>query len=668
MIINKVTIKDFFRYHGEQTIDCDSKGDKNVVVLIGENGRGKTTLLKAFSWGLYGEKKLVTGNMLNDNKARGLKELEETEAFVAIEFTEKGVKYILRRSQKFIKSKLGDVNKVGTDKSICMRIRKNGDQEEVVGIDNFINSIIPKNLSGFFFFDGERIDRLAKIDGRKEIKQAILDILGIDTIETAERDLKRVKNILMEEMKKYSVSQEAKEYAQKHTEYDVTLKKRYIQRENLIKDIDNNEKIIEDCTRKLKESNIHEVKVLETERKSKLVLKEKSERELVDFETKIKRFISENFKYHLLAKHNDYVKNLLEERRAKGQLPSDIKYTFVEDLLEAQKCICGCVLSKGTTQYENVNALKENSGRPEFDDAYTRIIGLIDDATNNNGKDFFKKLNSLKKQREKLKNTIIIIKNDLVDIKKKLDNIKEDDVSAIEKQRENARLENNQNNQKFGQLRQNIDMIEKTIKKLEIKINEVNSKSGAALGIDKKVRKLEKLINLNLEFKELFTKIVREDLDSKIKDVFSKITSKSYRVPILNENFELKITSTLNNSKKEVELSTGEGQITSLSFIGALVSYAKENQNSEVLSSLCGNEYPIVMDSPFGNLDKIHTENVASNIGYLASQVIIIVSEKQWKGNVEDNIKHQVASKYGMRDGEIDTVTGGEYTRIVKEV
>ena len=667
MKINRITIKDFFRYYGEQTIECANDGDKNVVVLIGENGRGKTTLLNAFSWGLYGDKKLVTPNMLNDNKAKSLKKLEETEVFVSIEFEEKGEKYILRRSQRFIKSELGVINKKDSTKEICIRIKKKGEQEEVKGIENLINSIIPQSLSGFFFFDGERIDRLAKVDGRKEIKNAILDILGIHTIESAEKDLKKVKNKLICEKAKYLTDKSTKDLMIQYNEFNNLLSKRELQKEELNKSMEKNKNIIEECNRKLRESNIHEVRLLEKEREKELLNKKTKNENLEDVEKKIKKFIAENFKYHLLSKHNNYVKDLLEERRQKGQLPSDIKYTFIEDLLVAEECICGCKLYKGTSAYEKVNSLKENSGRPEYDEAYTRIVGLIDDAERNKGKDFFSNLNILKNKRMEIKNNIDLIDKNLNSIKKKLDSIEVDDVANIEKQREYALLENERKREEFGKLKENMRILENNIKKIEYKIKEASSKNGAIEKIDKRLKKLESLINLNTDFKNLFTKIVREDIDSKIKDVFSKITSKDYRIPVLNEKFELKIISELNGNKKEVELSTGEGQITSLSFIGALVSYAKENQNDQTFSNLCGNEYPIVMDSPFGNLDKIHTENVASNIGYLASQVIIIVSEKQWKGNVEENIQHQVSHKYFMKDGIIEA-NGGEYTKIVKEV
>ena len=141
---------------------------------------------------------------------------------------------------------------------------------------------------------------------------------------------------------------------------------------------------------------------------------------------------------------------------------------------------------------------------------------------------------------------------------------------------------------------------------------------------------------------------------------------------MLTKKFELKVMSTLNgeqiedeNQKEEI-LSTGEEQITSLSFIGALVAFAKDTKDDSILSKLTGEDYPIVMDSPFGNLDEAHTSNVAANIGQLASQVIIVVSRKQWEGYVEKNIEKQVVRAYKMIDGD-KINESGEYT-IIREV
>ncbi|MGL4991753.1 MAG: AAA family ATPase [Sarcina sp.] len=670
MIIKKIIIKDFFRYYGEQTIEYTNKDGKNVLVLIGENGRGKTTLLSAFSWALYGElkKPLAIGGMLNDNKAKSLKCGEETEAFVSLEFIEDGITYIVRRSQRFIRSQLGMVNTLGKPSSKFIRIKSNGIQEEIRNMDNFINNLIPKSLSVFFFFDGERIDRLAKVDGRKEIKQAILDMLGIDTIEAGQKDLVRLKKELIQEINKYSVSKIAKKSSINYDEYCKSLIKRRDEKKDLESKINHYENIIEKCRKQLKESNISEVRRLEKEERTENVLKEKAERELKEVERQIKAFISRDFKYHLLAKHHNYVINLLDDRRIKGQLPSDIRYTFIEDLLNQKECICGCKLENGTEGFKKIEALKENSGRPEFDEADILIKGLIDEAKNERGKSFKNKLEILKKRRTKKYNEIALHENNIINIKKILTNIEIGDIAKIETQREEANKEKEKKLERLGRVKRIIQEIEREIDNCEKQIKKENSNIEAVKVINRKLEKLEKLMILNDDFKNFFTKLVREELDSKIKDVFSKITNKDYRVPVLNENFELKITSTLDETRKDIVLSTGEGQITSLSFIGALISYAKENKNHELLSKFCASEYPIVMDSPFGNLDHIHTQNVAKNIGYLASQVIIIVSQKQWKSNVEINIKEQVSDRYFMCDGKIDETINGEYTKIIKEL
>ena len=74
------------------------------------------------------------------------------------------------------------------------------------------------------------------------------------------------------------------------------------------------------------------------------------------------------------------------------------------------------------------------------------------------------------------------------------------------------------------------------------------------------------------------------------------------------------------------------------------------------------------MDSPFGNLDETHTANVAANIGVLASQVIIIVSDKQWRKEVEDNMKSKVGKMYKIYDENDRNKKVSETTMIKEEV
>lgn len=57
MKVKKVVIENFGSYYGRQEIDLslgDGSADKNIIVVYGENGAGKTTFLTALVWCLYG--------------------------------------------------------------------------------------------------------------------------------------------------------------------------------------------------------------------------------------------------------------------------------------------------------------------------------------------------------------------------------------------------------------------------------------------------------------------------------------------------------------------------------------------------------------------------------------------------------------------------------------
>ena len=75
MIIKSITLKDFFRVYGEIKILCSTDSEKNVTVIKGDNGTGKTTMLSAFHWAFYGNviEPLTTDEMLNKRKRNEMK-------------------------------------------------------------------------------------------------------------------------------------------------------------------------------------------------------------------------------------------------------------------------------------------------------------------------------------------------------------------------------------------------------------------------------------------------------------------------------------------------------------------------------------------------------------------------------------------------------------------
>ena len=69
MLIKKLELENFRQYIGNQTIEFSTEREKNVTVLIGVNTSGKTTLVRAFEWVLYGTNEFDDKNLLNKKEA-----------------------------------------------------------------------------------------------------------------------------------------------------------------------------------------------------------------------------------------------------------------------------------------------------------------------------------------------------------------------------------------------------------------------------------------------------------------------------------------------------------------------------------------------------------------------------------------------------------------------
>ena len=64
MKLISLRVKDFRRFYGDQEIKFSSDPKKTFTIIHAENGTGKSNLLNAINWCLYGE--LVKGtNQLN---------------------------------------------------------------------------------------------------------------------------------------------------------------------------------------------------------------------------------------------------------------------------------------------------------------------------------------------------------------------------------------------------------------------------------------------------------------------------------------------------------------------------------------------------------------------------------------------------------------------------
>jgi len=187
MKLVRLTMKNFMPYKDKSVIDFPKDESRNVMLVFGDNMRGKTSLLNALRWGFY-EKALGRHSRhipLIDivNKDALLEDNWRVEVFV--EFEANGDVFELRRtadrrSQVVRPSRSEDLQ-------TSVLLKKNGSVVAGNQVAYELDQVAPEQTSRFFLFDGELLQEYEELlfegsEQGRQIKDAIEQALGVPTL------------------------------------------------------------------------------------------------------------------------------------------------------------------------------------------------------------------------------------------------------------------------------------------------------------------------------------------------------------------------------------------------------------------------------------------------------------------------------------------------------
>jgi len=666
--LSSLTLSNFIQYYGgekEQTIIFSKSEDKRVTVIHGENGSGKTALLNSFLWLFYGRVNLPTQTKIVNERAIAEAEVgDNIEIKVQLSFEHEDKKYTVCRIQIVKKESDDDFtgSKIKEDLhlqfiDITGKTQTPGNPQEI------IEQIMPPRLNQLFFFHGEYIDRLSKTESSEEIKNAIKNIMGLTILEKSVKHLSEVGRRFGSEMEKYG-DKELKEIHQIQSGKE----KEIADIKNDLKNLKENLNALQKC----KEEVIRKLKALEGARE-KQERRERLEKELENNQELLKKIKKE---MKLLCSDKTYLafatrpfkeaNEVIGDKRKKGEIPSNIKKQFVNDLLEAHKCICGRPLEEGTEPYKIVTQWQEKAGPEGLDEAVTLLTSSINDFPRMR-EEFISKLKMSLKERDNLSEKIRNLKEQISEIghdfQKDTEDVKEleNKRNAIDGKIENTKVEINIKKGKIQTFEKELMELEKKEEKAKMKDAKGKLAQKRFIVCQRAKRGVENL------FKDLAEK-VRKRTQSKIGDLYANFINKPYWAEI-TDDYELKVFKNVGEQKVPVSMSTGERQIASLSFIGGLVDICRQqDEKKKDTQYFRGGIYPIIMDSPFGYLDKDYRKNVCEGMPNLAKQVIVLVTSTQWEGIVEEVLKTKAGAEYNLDYYNPKTMTDVkyEYTLIKK--
>lgn len=658
MKIDRIILHNFKCFEGTCVINGLADGldaQERIILFGGLNGAGKTTLFESILLCLYGKRNKTLW------PSKGTKREDYQNYIVAV--TNNIAKSTELRTDLWIELQLSKIDLGGIAQSLAVRrswvidnntktiydenltiYDEKGKPFDFVSEndwEDFIDELIPYDISQFFFFDGEKIQDFVK-DEDKEFADSLEKVLGIGLYEQLNSDLEEVRRRILrkyneDEDAKIRLSEIEKEIAEREkvvrrSEESIdSLKAEIREIEERLEEIDIETRRITkikaqtleeyetEKTRLEHDKTIHEQKILEAiEDDLPFLITAPLCNELADQlsdEKKLKDFLAAQ--QALEPKINEITHRLFEGEEPPKPLSASQKKFYAKKL----KDILNEVLAEKPTDLKNVSLI-HNLGENDIYDIQSRI-----------------------KKTLEVVNSLTFHLNQLQEIEPKLKRISKAQKQAVDP--EASRLYE-ERGRLVEKLESKTNRIEDLQIEIDIKRGEIATKKRQRTELENKVLGTRKMLE-QIEY----TKRLREALDefshrlraTKVHQLqkytlqmWRQLAHKKDQIKniVINpgRQFSIELYDTEDRLIDKTKLSAGEKELLAISLIWAL-------------SKLANRSLPVVIDTPLGRLDTIHRSNIARHYFSNAShQVILLSTNTEIIGKEYDVIKPFISKKY----------------------
>lgn len=698
MKINKIVLYNFNSYEGLNEFDFTSDDKKNIILIGGKNGAGKTSLFTAIKIALYGplsfgyvgvNPKYIAKIKDCINSKSFQKDVVESRVQISVSLmVEREVKeYEITREWDYTKQKLEEKYYVKTEGLLL-------DDQELSYFQNYLQGMIPPDLFEFFLFDGEEVGSIFSTSTYSSyVKNAVYTLCGLDIFEIIRKYTTGYagKAVSNNEEEIYAQYEELRRNAEE-------IETSYLALESqIVADRDELEKI---------ETELIEVEtafknaggITEIERQS--LLKEHSEAEHTKTEslTKIKMFVEGLMPFFILRDFTGKISDQLDFEE-KGEI-----YYYVQHKLKRQE-IKNTLNKNQEVSDDTVDALmefllkkfkpkgfkegaqpvhdlsKEDSGRvnamvsaiDDFDvaamvelvekrrvaaDRTMEINRILKSAmTDEDAGKFAEKENALLKKKDEISSRIHEAEISLTTFKEELAVVIQQRDRAFQSIKDNAQNKHifelsTGLSQMMGTMLENkTESIKRKLEKLIVEnLQHIYRKNNLITHIE-----IEDDFQFNLyqnvkysttELLHLIKNLGREVFASEIGKQGMQFLFEKYKVETvlqLQQAIEADKQRSSYDLFKRIDisrLSKGERQIFILSLYWAII-------------ELSGKDIPFVIDTPYARIDANHRREISEKFfPNISKQVIILSTDEEINEEYYEIIKPYIAKEYLLINDE----------------
>lgn len=668
MKINRIKYKNY-RCFLDAEVVFETNASKNIALLVGPNGSGKTEMLFSFWWVLYDfdfsklSGKTQTPYSLNSALHQALENSKsnKTETCqVELDFEENGLLYRMKRSETFFQKG----GKITSEQQVELSYKENNVKALPITdpqkVEKILLRVIPQNVLHGIIFDGERMKQLSSItsDAQIAVEAVIKEITNEELFTLIKGDLESIKSDFRTEFTKLGKKQNNAKFEQIQSTiqtFEDEVKTDTVELEAVKKNIEEYTKELGEIHRKLEE--LKEVRKYEQERArlSKELLKEEQE-----LKTAVDTFYKDLSEGYLLDIANlvSTVQNNLNE----VDIPAGLTVEAVQSIMKRTHCICGTELTQEIkdTLKELLHTLPPDNINSTISEM-SRQMGLA--VTGANDK-ISRSYESIRTIEADIKET----KEGIAQISSQITSSNSESAAGLETRNTELKDLNAEANIRQRQLEEEISS---DMKKLEIykkQRNQVSQASEAITRLNTKDAFVDKCIKLIKAIDEYNKQQSLLEINSKINDAYSALSEDAVRerklyvvqfdkkrkymlISYYEHNFKRMKADWTNKGEyaarrasgksdaqidEEIKIkiaepnSTGQSKVNSLAFAKSILDFSSKERVDESISRT--KKYPFVIDSPFTELSDENLTKPAKNIHEFSEQIILMISSESLRG------------------------------------
>ncbi|MDD4437779.1 MAG: AAA family ATPase [Tissierellia bacterium] len=638
LTLDTLTLCNYRYYYGKQNIHFSNDPEKNVTVIKGDNGAGKSNILNALTWCLYNEevhadKKTASLPSMNTEYIAELAlNNKEGEASVTLTINVDGEIWEIKRTI----TGYGEKDPAWTEEEPKYRFHEsfngvkvtypsNGDYKIVEGVvaQQLINELLPSALRSFFFIDGEQLREFFKVDASDNLQEAIEKLSQLELIKKTESSLETYRKYLRDKLRDNNPATSQVQNA--INEKETLLSKLKNDKERIKKQSKDYQIEIELINDFLQDYNIGTISHLSKEKlrleKSIKDAKGNYEKEL----TSKNQYLVTSAPRILLKDTIDDAYNIINQLIEVGDLPPKIKESFIQELLEKGTCVCGTPLTD-----ESRKTLKDYAEKIQI----SELTGIAFEGKAEFAKhqdliqEFPEKIDSFNQKLESYEDEI---NKWNIELKENMEELLKYDINEIN---ENVR-KSNELAQKIGEINikikateRRIEDTEKDLRSLYIKENTEKEKSKAHSEYSDKIELVQDTLKVLKNVEERVKERIRLSLEENTKKYFLSFLREEglFRDVMIDRDYKVSV---INNQgwNNLGDLSAGQYLILGYAFVVAL-------------RTITGYQAPVIVDTPLGKLDPIHQDNITKNIPKLLdkAQLIFLVTSSEYTSTVQMNL------------------------------